>query len=68
MRGANNSSAEQGEMHSGGIGRGHCLSLLTIKWDEIIHYMTKSMWTFACRTSHAKVMGINMELLPVLLL
>ena len=29
-----------------------------------IHYMTKSVWTPACRTSHSKIMGINMELVP----
>ena len=29
-----------------------------------IHYMTKSMWTPAHRTSHSKIMGINMELVP----
>ena len=33
-----------------------------------IHYMTKSMWTPAHRTSHSKIMGINMELVPPLLL
>jgi hypothetical protein len=27
-----------------------------------IHYMTKSVWTPAGRTSHSKIMGINMEL------
>ncbi|KAK6297583.1 hypothetical protein J4Q44_G00321660 [Coregonus suidteri] len=30
--------------------------------------MTKSMWTPARRTSHSKIMGINMELVPPLLL
>ena len=29
-----------------------------------IHYMTKSMWTPAARTSHSKIMGINMEFVP----
>ena len=24
------------------------------------HYITKSMWTPACRTSHSRIMGINM--------
>ena len=28
--------------------------------------MTKSMWTPAHRTSHSKIMGINMELVPLL--
>jgi hypothetical protein len=28
-----------------------------------LHYMTKSMWAPACRTSHSKIMGINMDLL-----
>ena len=30
--------------------------------------MTKSMWTPARPTSHYKIMGINMELVPTLLL
>jgi hypothetical protein len=30
--------------------------------------MTKSMWTPARLTSHSKIMGINMELVPSLLL
>ncbi|KAK6303711.1 hypothetical protein J4Q44_G00261650 [Coregonus suidteri] len=29
-----------------------------------LHYMTKSMWTPAHRTSHSKIMGINIELVP----
>ena len=29
-----------------------------------VHYMTKSMWTPARRTSCSKIMGINMELVP----
>ncbi|CDR00351.1 unnamed protein product [Oncorhynchus mykiss] len=33
-----------------------------------IHYMAKSMWTPARRTSHSNIMGINMELFPPLLL
>jgi hypothetical protein len=33
-----------------------------------VHYMTKSMWTPARRTSHCKIMGINMELVHPLLL
>ena len=33
-----------------------------------IHYMTKSMWTPAIRTSNSKIMDINMELVPPLLL
>ena len=33
-----------------------------------IHYMTESMWTPVCRTSQSKIMGINMELVPPLLL
>jgi hypothetical protein len=28
------------------------------------HYMTKSMWTPAHRTSHSKIMGINIDLVP----
>ena len=34
---------------------------------ERIHYMAKSMWT-PYPTSHSKIMGINMELVPLLLL
>ena len=29
-----------------------------------IHYITKSMWTLARQTSHSKMMGINMGLVP----
>ena len=29
-----------------------------------IHYMAKSLWTPARPTSHSKIMGINMELVP----
>ena len=36
--------------------------------DVEAHYMTKSMWTPARRTSHSKTMGISTELLPPLLL
>jgi hypothetical protein len=32
-----------------------------------VHYMTKSMWTPARQTSHSKIMGINVELVPTLL-
>ena len=28
---------------------------------ELLHYITKSMWTTACQTSHSKIMGINVE-------
>ena len=28
----------------------------------MVHSMTKSMWTRARRTSHSKILGINMEL------
>ena len=28
------------------------------------HYMAKSMWTPACRTSHSKNIDINMEMVP----
>jgi hypothetical protein len=35
---------------------------------HVLHYMTKSMWTPARRTSHFKMMGINMDLVPRLLL
>jgi hypothetical protein len=35
---------------------------------QYLHYMTKSMWTPARRPSHSKIMGINMELFPPLLL
>ena len=31
----------------------------------LLHYMTNSMWTPARRTSHSKIMGINMELVPL---
>ena len=31
-------------------------------WSNNVHYMAKSMWTHACRTSHFKIIGINMEL------
>ena len=34
---------------------------------NMIHYLTKSMRTPARRTSHSKITGINMELLPPLL-
>jgi hypothetical protein len=34
-------------------------------WAVNVHYMTKSMWTPAHRTSHFKIMGINMELVPL---
>jgi hypothetical protein len=34
----------------------------------LLHYMTNSMWTPARWTSHSKIMGINMELVPPLLL
>jgi hypothetical protein len=33
-----------------------------------VHYITKSMWTPSRRTSHYKIMGIDMELIPLLLL
>lgn len=33
-----------------------------------LHYLAKRMWTSARRTSHFKLMGINMELVPPLLL
>jgi hypothetical protein len=33
-----------------------------------IRYMTKRLWTPAHRRSHSKMMGINMELVPPLLL
>ena len=33
-----------------------------------VHYMARSMWTRARQTSHSKVMGIIMELVPPLLL
>ena len=32
------------------------------------HYMNKSMWTPARLTSHSKIMVINMDLVPPLLL
>ena len=35
---------------------------------QYVHYMSKSMWTPARQTSHSKIMGINMELVPRLLL
>ena len=33
-----------------------------------VHDMAKSIWTPARPTSHSKIMGINMELVPPLLL
>ena len=32
-----------------------------------VHYMARSMWTPVLRTSHSKIMGINMELVPPLI-
>ena len=44
---------------------------LRVKWMtelyRMIHYMSKSVWTRASQTSHSKIMGINMELFPLLL-
>ena len=42
----------------------HLLSTMSIHPITYIHYMTKSMWTPACRTSHSRIMGINMDLVP----
>ena len=33
--------------------------------NSVIHYKTKGMWIPAHRTSHSKIMGINMELVPL---
>jgi hypothetical protein len=37
-------------------------------YQQYLHYMTRSMWTPARRTSHFKIMGINMKLVPPFLL
>jgi hypothetical protein len=36
-------------------------------WSHTFGYVV-CMWTPACQTSHSKIMGINMELVPPLLL
>ena len=58
---SHNSHQMHGYLHIVYMG---CLNQSPVELQSKVHCMTKSMWTPARRTSHSKIMGLNMELVP----